>query len=466
MKEDIQDIYPLSPIQHGMLFHSLHAPEMELYHAQSVYTFSGNLNLAAFEYAWQQVATRHTMLRTSFYWEELDKPLQVVHRQVEVPVEYQDWQEINPLEQQERLQSFLNSDRLRRFDFSQAPLMRVAIIQIQEHAYYLVWSSSLIVLDGWSYPLVLNDVIEIYEAYCQGEDASLADGSCFQDYIKWLKQQDSSKAEEFWRQHLHGVKEATPLRNLESNNLSHLEQRYEDIKISLSEATTKNLYLLARQHHLTMSTLVQGAWAILLYHYSGKNDVVYGCTTSGRPVDLEGSESMVGEMVNTLPVNIKVNMHEYLLPWLQQLQNQLIDIREYEYYPLVDIQKCSEVRGNVTLFESIVVFENQKTGKFLEEWGSLNISEKTEYYKTNYPLTIVGYPGSELTIGINYDFRRFDGAIIINILEHLKILLEGVVTNPQVRLQELLLLTEQKPHIKLSMLETEMSLDFDFVSTN
>jgi hypothetical protein len=464
MRENIQDIYPLSPVQHGMLFHGLQVPEMGLYHAQCIYTFSGNLNIAAFKYAWQQVTNRHTILRTSFYWEELDKPLQVVHRQVEVPVEYQDWQQLDPLEQQERLKSFLDSDRLQRFDFSKAPLMRVAVIQIQENSYYLVWSHNLIILDGWSYPLVLNDVIEIYEAYCLGQDASLSGGSCFKDYIKWLKQQNPSKAEEFWRQQLCGVKQPTPLTNLYSNNSSN-EEHYEDIQISLSQETTNNLNLLARQHHLTMNTLVQGAWVILLCHYSGKNDVVYGCTTSGRPVDLEGSESMVGEIVNTLPVHNKVNMDEYLLPWLQELQNQLIDIREYEYYPLVDIQKCSKVPGNMPLFESIVVFENQKTGKFLEQWGSLNICEKINLYKTNYPLTIVGYPGSELTIGINYDFRRFDRVTIMNILEHLKRLLEGIVTNPQVRLKELLFFIEQKRPHELLMLEAEMSLDFNFSST-
>ncbi|MEM1394199.1 MAG: condensation domain-containing protein [Cyanobacteria bacterium P01_H01_bin.150] len=466
MKENIQDMYPLSPIQHGILFHALHAPEMQLYHAQFVYTFSGNLNIAAFEYAWQQVATRHTILRTSFYWEELDKPLQVVHRQVKVPVDFQDWQQFDSLEQKERLKSFLDSDRLRRFDFSQAPLMRVAIIQIQENAYYLVWSSNLIILDGWSYPLVLNDVIQTYEAYCRGKDAPLVGGSCFKDYIKWLNQQNSSKAEDFWRQHLSGIKEPTPLKNLYSNNLSNIDENYKEIQINLSEITTKNLDLLARQYRLTISTLVQGAWAILLSHYSGKNNVVYGFTTSGRPVDLERSESIVGEMVNTLPVSVKVNMDEYLLPWLQQLQNQLVDLREYEYYPLVDIQKCSKVPGNTPLFESFIVFENQKTGQFLEEWGSLNISEKTDYYKTNYSLNIVGHPGSKVTIGINYDFHRFDAATITNILEHLKILLEGMVTNSRVSLKDLLLLVKQKPHIDLFNLEKEMSLDFDCVSGN
>jgi hypothetical protein len=466
MREDIEDIYPLSPIQHGILFHALHAPEMGLYHMQDIYTFNGSLNCSAFERAWQQLSALHTVLRTSFYWEELEKPLQVVHAQVAVPVEYQDWRGIAPAVQQEQLKSFLKSDRLRGFDFSQAPLIRIALLQVEDNVYHLVCIWHLIILDGWSIPFLLKDVIEIYEAYSRNQHAPLISGSCFGDYINWLQQQDSSKAEEFWRQQLNKVKEPTPLTNLYSHHLSNLEERYEDIQISLSAATTRNLETLARQHHLTINTFVQGAWAILLSHYSGKNNVIYGCTFSGRPVDLAGSEFMVGEMVNTLPINVKVNMDDDLLPWLQELQTQLVEIREYEYYPLVDVQKCSKVRGNVPLFESFVVFENQKTGKLLEEWGSLNISEHNAFYKTNYPLTIVGYPGSEIKIGINYDFQRFEPAIILNILEHLKILLENMANNLQLSLRELLLLIEPKQHPELVILQKQMSLNFDFASVN
>jgi non-ribosomal peptide synthetase component F len=243
-------------------------------------------------------------------------------------------------------------------------------------------------------------------------------------------------------------------------NLSSLEERYEDVQINLSQTTTKQLEMLAKQYRLTMSTFVQGVWAILLSHYSGKNDLIYGCTFSGRPVDLENSESMVGEMVNTLPVHLQINLNEDLLPWLQQLQTKLIEIREYEYSPLTDVQQCSEVSGNIPLFESIVVFENQKMGKLLEEWDGLDISDFTTFYKTNYPLTVVGYPGSELTIGINYDFHRFEAATIANILEHLKLLLESMATNSQTTLKELLLVIKQDIHPNLIALEQEMSLDF------
>jgi hypothetical protein len=273
MRKDIQDIYQLSPIQHGILFHGLHTPEMGLYHMQNVDTFNGNLNVRAFEQAWHQLTTLHSVLRTSFYWEELDKPLQVVHDQVEVPIEYKDWRKIAPSKHQEYLKTFLKQDRLKGFDFSQAPLIRVALIQIEENTYYFVFTWHLVILDGWSLPLVFTDWIKLYEAYCQNQNRLPLSGSCFGDYIDWLQQQDSLKAEEFWRQQLNGVKELTPLTNLESNNSSNLEERYEEIQISLSQATTKNLELLAKQHRLTISTLVQGAWAILLSYYSSKNDI-------------------------------------------------------------------------------------------------------------------------------------------------------------------------------------------------
>ena len=466
MREDIQDIYPLSPVQHGILFHGLQIPEMGLYHMQDVYSFSGHLNIRAFEQAWQELSGLHSALRTSFYWEELEQPLQVVHDKVAVPIEYKDWRKIVPSKHPELLKSLLKQDRLQGFDFSQAPLIRVVLIQTEDNAYYLVWIWHLIILDGWSIPLLLTDLIELYEAFCHGQNIPSISGSCFGEYIDWLQQQDSSKVEQFWQQQLHGVKKPTPLTNLESNNLFNVEERYEDLQISLSATVTRNLELLAKQHRLTISTLVQGAWAILLSHYSDQDDVIYGCTFSGRPVDLQNSESMVGEMVNTLPVRLKVNLNQELLPWLQELQTKLVEIREYEYSSLVDVQKCSEVPGNIPLFESFVVFENQKTGKFLEEWGSLSISEHTEFYKTNYPLTIVGYPDLELTVGINYDFCRFEAVTIVNISKHIKLLLEGMANNPQTTLEELLLLTKQDLHPELIALEQEMSLDFTALAIN
>lgn len=464
--ENIQDIYEVSPVQQGLLFHSLYASELAHYFVQIGFTIRGDLNVVAFEHAWQQVVARHTVLRTSFYWEEIDKPLQVVYRNVKVPLEQQDWRGIDPVEQHKRLNSFLKCDRNRGFDLSQVPLIRLTLMRLDNHSYQFVWSLHMIISDGWSFPLVLKEVVEFYTIFCQGQDMPLVPGSTFRDYIAWLRKQDLSKAEEFWRQMLKGVKAPTPITNLYVDNLSSPEEKFDELQINLSKASTTKLQSLARQHHLTINVLFQGVWALLLSRYSCKNEVVYGCTVSGRPVDLEGSESMVGWLANTLPVRVKVDAEQYLIPWLKQLQEQLVEIRQYEYSALVDIQRWSEVPQGMPLFESIFVFENQPMDRILQESLdrnlSINFTDVINLYKTNYPLTVVGYPGSELVIGISYDDRRFDTATITSILRHFKILLEGIVTNPEVHLKELLLLAERERQMTL-MLEKQVSFNFDLL---
>ncbi|MEM9274435.1 MAG: condensation domain-containing protein [Cyanobacteria bacterium P01_F01_bin.143] len=462
MREDIQDIYPLSPIQQGILFHGLHNPEMALYHMHNVYVCQGNLNIAAFKQALQLLSDVHSVLRTSFYWEELDNPLQVVHEQVEVLLEYDDWRKIASSEQEKKLRLLLKEDRSRGFDFSQVPLIRPILIQTGDDTYYFVFVWHLIIIDGWSFPILLADLVRIYEALSQNQNVPQLPKSHFGEYIDWLQQKNTSKsqAEDFWREQLKGVKQPTPLHNLYSQNLANQEERYEDLQISLSTTTTQNLEMLAKQSRTTMSTFVQGAWGILTSYYSGKNKILYGCTFSGRPVDLKNSGLMIGEMVNTLPVNLEVDLNDELLPWLQKLQMKLVEIREYEYFPLLDIQKCSELPSNQSLFDSFVVFENQRDDKLLQEYSSLDIYPYISSYKTNYPFTIVGYPSSELTIGINYDFNLIDALTVTNILEHFKILLEGMVSKPQTTINELLLLINQKTHPDLLLLEKEMSLNF------
>ncbi|MCC5608949.1 condensation domain-containing protein [Nostoc sp. CHAB 5834] len=461
--ENIEDIYEVSPLQHGILFHCVYGSELTLYFSQLGFTLNvhGDFNFVAFERAWQEVVASHTMLRTGFYWEDIDKPLQVVYRHVKLPIEQYDWRGLEPTEQQKRFDAFLVSDRAQGFDLSQAPLMRVTLIRFDDHSYQFLWSSHMITVDGWSSPLVIKDVIELYTAFCQGEDMPVVQGSTFRDYITWLRQQDSSKAEDFWRRSLKGLKAPTSLRNLYVDNLYNPEERYDEPQIKLSKATTAKLQSIARQHHITINAFVQGAWVLLLSRYSCTNEVVYGCTVSGRPVDLKGSESMVGMLINTLPVRVKVDGEQYLLPWLQQFQEQLVEIRQYEYTSLVDIQRWSELPPGAPLFDSIFVFENQPVDEMLlrSQEQDQGMELTLNLYKTNYPLNLVGYPGSELRIGISYDFRSFDSATISGILKHFEILLQSMAINPEVRLKDLSLLTEQARNISL-MLDEKATFSF------
>jgi len=444
MKADnIQDIYELSPAQHGILFHSLYSPELGVYFVQLCCTLRGSLNPEAFECAWQQVVARHTILRTSFYWENLDKPLQVVNRQVNLPFEQQDWREMAVKEQQAQLETWLKRDRASGFNLAQAPLMRLTLIRIAEEAYQLIWSKHHLILDGWSTALVFKDVVQQYQALCQGQTLPLVSSRAYGDYIAWLQQQDLAKAEKFWRQTLGGIQAPTPLISRTGDLSGESKPDYQEQSIKLSAETTTALQSLARQHQLTLNTLVQGAWALLISRYSGESDVIYGNTVSGRPVDLVDAESMVGLFINTLPVRVTIDGEQSLIPWLQQLQTQLVEMRQYEYSPLVKVQGWSEIPRGIPLFETLVVFENYPVERAREKWTiELDIQNVRSIEATNYPLTAIAIPGVELGFILSYDRHRFDQDTIRRMLGHLQTLLQGMVAHPQTPLKALPLLTD------------------------
>lgn len=440
--ENIQDIYELSPIQQGILFHCIYAPESGFYFVQKIFSLRGILNFDAFDRAWQEVVARHTSLRTGFYWEDINKPLQVVYERVKVPIQQEDWRGLSVEEREGQFESFLQSDRNLGFDLSQECLMRITLFRLDEDTYKFVWTSHFINMDGWSVALVLSEFVQLYEAFCQNREASLTPGSAFKNYITWLQKQDFGKAETFWRQKLKGLKAPTPLTNLYIRQNFNKEQKYDQQRRFLSETTTTALKSLARQHQLTLNTLIQATWALLLSRYTGQKKVVYGYTTAGRPVELIGVESMVGMTINSLPVWVEVDEQQQLLTWSQQLQKQLVEMRQYEYSPLVDIQGWTELPRDVPLFESLVVFEKvPMLSTFEVSKGKLEIEMTDILYKTNYPLNIVVYPFNKLTLEISYDCSRFDAVTIDGILQHLEILLQTIVNNPELRLQDLSLLT-------------------------
>ena len=305
--EHIEDIYPLSPMQQGMLFHSIYTPETGVYVEQLNCRLVGSLNVSAFERAWQMAVDRNPILRTAFVWEELDEPVQVVHKQVALPIAQQDWRTLSSLEKDSRLKAFLETERDKGFELSEAPLMRLALIHEADDVYRFVWIHHHLLVDGWSMPLLLDEVFTIYDALNNGKQLKRESARPYRDYIAWIQQQDQSRAESFWRDFLKGFRAPSPI------PVERLAQESVDSKadyatehILLSQETSDALQNFSRQHQLTLSTIVQAAWALVLSHYSGEDDVVYGATVSGRPADLNGAEIMLGLFINTLPVRAQI----------------------------------------------------------------------------------------------------------------------------------------------------------------
>ena len=430
-KTNLEDVYPLSPLQQGMLFHTLYAPQGGVYLDQMVHHLrtAGELDTAAFKKAWERVVERHTVLRTAFSWEGRDEPLQVVLRRVHVPMREQDWRGLLPCEQEARFEEFLRADRGWGFNLAKPPLLRSALIRTGETEYRWVLTYHHILMDAWSVPLVLQEVWAFYEAFRRGEELALERVRPFRDYIAWLRRQDLGTAETFWRARLGGFESPTrfglaipPAREAEDEPAS------EDRKIRMSFEATAVLQGFARRHRLTLSAVVQGAWGLLLGRYGTCDDVVFGVTVSGRPEGVPGVESIVGLFINTLPARLRCSPGEPLAAWLATIQAQQVDLRQFEFSPLVEVQGWSDVPRGTPLFESILAFENLPGTAAGSERGGRSVEILQTRYdpKTHYPISVMVVPGPRLLLRVLFDYGRVDALAVLRMLGHFENLLQDI----------------------------------------
>ncbi|MEM8827934.1 MAG: amino acid adenylation domain-containing protein [Cyanobacteria bacterium P01_G01_bin.19] len=431
---NVTDIYELSPMQQGMLFHTIYAPNSGVYFEQRSCLLTGKLNTVNFRQAWQQIINRYPILRTGFYWEDLEKPLQVVFNDAELPWVEEDWSDLTQQEQQIKLTDWLKSDRNRGFILSQAPLMRCALIQLAKNKYRFVWSHHHILMDGWCNGILLQEVLAIYKSLCHGESLYLEAPQAYKNYIVWLQEQEIEKAQEYWQYALLGFEQQTSLSNHNSDSNNNLTK---EVTINLSLEITKKLVAFSTKYRLTLNTIIQGAWAILLNRYCDRSDVLFGATVSGRPANLPGVESIVGLFINTLPVRVQLPPELELIPWLQQIQQQQTIREEYSYSSLVDIQQWSNANKERPLFDSLVIFENYPISleEFLQNSKTdFTISDLKGFEKTNYPLTIYAIPGEKLKFKISYDIEYFTKGEIEDICDRLTLILNSFIESPQQKL--------------------------------
>jgi surfactin family lipopeptide synthetase C len=442
--QSIEESYALSPMQQGMIFHSLYAGHSGVEIEQMIYTLHEELQVCDFMRAWQQVVDRHAILRTSFQWEGLPEPLQQVRHTATLEWRIEDWREFSREEQRQRLEDYLQEDRARGFQLTEASLNRLALFQIGEGDYEFVWTFHHAIIDGRSFVTVLKEAFDFYEAFKRGDELHLPLPRPYSHYINWLQEQDWAKAERFWRALLKGFTSPTPLpcsRSAHSNKY----QDYAEQETHLCAELTSTLKGLGKDNGVTLNNIVQGAWALLLSRYSNATEVVFGTTRACRRTALEGAELMVGPFINTLPLRIEAPGDMKLLEWFAQIRRQQNAQREYEHTPLMKIQEWSEVPRGKSLFDSILVFENYELDSYLRSLGGNWANrEFTLLEQTNYKLALSGWAGPELLLKFAYDRRNFDDGTIRRMLGHLRTLLENFATNPQQKLSECSLLTQNE----------------------
>ncbi|MGD9488072.1 MAG: amino acid adenylation domain-containing protein [Calditrichaceae bacterium] len=445
----IEDIYPLSPMQQGMLFHSLMSPETEVYSEQLSCKFTGELDPEMFKFAWQKVSERHEVLRSAYIWKGLDRPLQIVYKTIDIPFTILDWSGDSADKQKSLMYDFLSGELKEITSMANAPLMRIGLIRLDKNTHYFVWSHHHLLFDGWGTQIILKEIFELYESLSKKEPVSQELSTPYREYISWLQKRDMELAKTFWKTQLAGFTSPTPLPV--KMHKSDSPYGYSKERVLLSPRLSESLGKLARENQLTMFTLIQGAWSLLLNRYSSENDVVFGATVSGRPAEIPGVESMVGLFINTLPVRIFLNQSDTLVEWLQKIQSQQAEMRQYEFTPLVDIQGWTEVPRGLPLFESIVVFENFPVNTSMNRHqNALEISEIESFERTNYPLTIVASPGDHLAVEAAYQSHLFSKTVIKRMLGHLETIFSSMASNPNLKLSEIPILTPSETQTMVS----------------
>ncbi|MET7798190.1 amino acid adenylation domain-containing protein [Streptomyces decoyicus] len=427
----VADIYPLTPMQAGMLFHTLADPDAPTYFEQMAFVFDGVSDVDLLARAWQTVTDHLEILRGSLVWDQVDRPLMVISQQAELPVRHLDWRGMPEADQQEALERFLAEDRAQGLDLSVAPLARLALIRTSDTSVRVVRTSHHVLLDGWSTFQMLAELSTAYEALVAGETPALPARRPFSAYVQWLEEQDLAQAEEYWRGLLAGFEEPTPLPYDRRPASSHQARSTNSLVERFSPQESQELFAFARRHRLTVNAVVQGAWALLLARHSGERDVVFGATVSGRPADLPGIDSIVGMMINTLPVRITADGGTPVAEWLGEVQRAQVEARGYEYVPLGQIQSWSGVERGTNLFESLVVFENYPMNDRTAADQGLRLRGLEGVEATNFPLNLIAYAGDEFAYSLSYDAELFDEPTITRLARHFAALLSALVAEPQ-----------------------------------
>ncbi|MEN6349572.1 MAG: amino acid adenylation domain-containing protein [Syntrophomonas sp.] len=430
----IESIYELSPLQEGLLFHALLAPDSNQYVTQTHWTMEGRLDENAFKQSWQELIDYHAVFRTSFAWEGLEKPVQIVHERVEVPWNYVDLRKYSKAEQETRFESILKDDNRLVFDLHQPCLLRFYLVRMGDNSYRFVWTDHHILTDGWCVALLLEEVMKRYYGKVNDIKLDFPDPAPYSNYISWIKKQDRNGAKGFWEEHLQGIEEPTRLNCNKKNTILDIHKPIDNLQetiVSMDEKYTEELTSFTQNHHITINALVQSAWAAVLSLCSGERDVLLGTIVSGRPEQLRDVERMIGLFINSLPLKISIEDQKNAVEQIKDLQNNIQQINSYGYLSLNEIQEYSSVHSGLPLFYSLFVFENYPYDESAINKQILKITDIKVNEKTNLPLSLIVFPGKSLTFRVSYDGDVFEADSVLGLLDDLQYIIKWIMKNPE-----------------------------------
>nr|WP_258876039.1 amino acid adenylation domain-containing protein [Clostridium sp. CF011] len=436
----IKNIYPLSPMQEGMLFHKLLGNDKNAYFEQSSSKIIGSLEVELFEISINKLIERYDVLRTLFIYEDKKRPLQIVLKKAKIKICFEDISSLRSSEKVIFIKEFKEKDTVKGFNLSREISIRASIIKTDEEKYIFILSFHHIILDGWSIPIIFNELMYIYSALKENRPIKFKKVNEYSNYIKWLEKQDKKEALLYWEKYLEDYEQQAQISQL-AKSVKEVKYINSDIKFIIDKETTNKLENIARKNKATVNTVFQTIWGILLQRYNNVNDVVFGAIVSGRPAEIDGIENMAGLFINTVPVRIKSSTDKGFIGLLKEVQDANVKSKKYEYVPLAEVQSNTSIKqkliDNIMVFENYPVIEHNKKLDF-----KIQMDEVVE--QTNYNFNIIIGMTDEIFIKLNYNASIYDDKYVNMIAGHIKHVIKEVSENPEIKISEIDMLSEEE----------------------
>ncbi|AVM22674.1 non-ribosomal peptide synthetase [Bacillus pumilus] len=443
-KQKIQKVYPLTPMQEGMLYYAMLDPNSSSYFTQLELGISGEFDHDLFEKSLNELIRTYDILRTAFVYQQLQKPRQVVLAERHLDVYREDLSHLNHQEQQKVLDQYKKQVRKQGFHLTNDLLLKVAVFQLNETNWHLIWSNHHIIMDGWSMGVLMKKLFHYYESYRNGRTPDRSQGKPYADYIQWLGKQNKQEAESYWKERLDGAVQHQGLLLQKEVNGQYEHQEW---TFTWDAQTVQAIQNVARQCQVTAPNLFQAVWSVLLGTYHAADDVTFGTVVSGRPPSVSGIERMAGLFINTIPVRVTLDQEQTFKQLFQKVQQHALEAENYDFMPLYDIQQKTAAGGQ--LFDHLVGFENypldqELSGDTMSARLGFSIDVKDGFEQTNFDLNVLVYPGETWTLKIKYNALAFEEKVIENISKHLTHLMKQVIHNPEVHLRDVTCITEEE----------------------
>ncbi|MGX5439997.1 non-ribosomal peptide synthase/polyketide synthase [Bacillus thuringiensis] len=448
---EIEKVYPLANMQQGMLFHALEDQQSGAYFEQLAIDVKGSIDVNLFEESLNDIMKRHEVLRTAIEYEITEKPRNIILKDRKIGFKYRDIRHQRIDQQKESIATYIEQDREKSFDFNQDVLIRLELIQTDDEAYTMIWSNHHILFDGWGRGIILGELFHIYGNKQVGQYHNLEEPRPYSDYIRWLEEQEKEEGIQYWKRYLTGYQEPAKIPSFKGDSTSG-DHRQEKV-IEFSNKLTKKMTELANRNHVTLNTVLQSVWGIILAKYNHTDDVVFGSVVSGRDAKVAGIEKMVGLFINAIPTRINVKEHQSFKDILKEVQQQAIESQAYNYMNLSDIQSLSDLKRD--LIDHLMIFENYALDERLLQQEESKIGFVFKDIKgneqTNYGFTIVAVPGEQFVLKLSYDGNLYSEELIQNLTNHLTSVMEQVVKDENQNVSQLEILSKGEKHIFLNV---------------